>query len=484
MSKSIRHIILLIGVWLSTACYAQTPVTITGTATFAAGEEIRLLVFHDLLNGIAEVATTDIIDKNGHFTLKYKTHDIELAQLAIRTSKAEFFIVPSNSYNFTITMDSVLYQTINPEKYGGFLQIENAQKDTDDLNFKINRFSKYFNQVTDNYAFPMIYGSPDSVNIFDTVRNIIGEHFDFQYIPTNFYQSYGYYMMGEIDLLQYRKKPVFIYQKYFDNDYILYNNPAYMSLFNQYYEGYLYYSPHISKELLSRTINETPDYPTLFNEIGRDPKLTNARLRELVIIKNLISFLDNKEFDYHNIIKLLEYIRQTSSFEKHIELIHSKLNTIQKKQLVAKEVTFLDEKGHKTHLKQYEGTPVYLQIFQTDCINCVREMMIINELQKKYEGRVQFLSLCVDPEKRTYQAFVKQYGKLFSWPILYFDEQYDWLLLQGVETLPEHLFFGSDGTLMMRFPPAPEQGLPEYLQIRFPEQTEENHNPLFQNRNK
>ena len=79
-----------------------------------------------------------------------------------------------------------------------------------------------------------------------------------------------------------------------------------MSLFNQYYEGYLYYSPHISKDLLSRTINETPDYPTLFNEAGRDPKLTNARLRELVIIKNLFAFLESKEFDHPNIIKLLE----------------------------------------------------------------------------------------------------------------------------------------------------------------------------------
>lgn len=482
MKMRLRHIILLIGIWLSAVGQAQTPVTITGTATFAAGEEIRLLVFHDLLNGIPEVATTDIIDKNGRFSLRYNTHDIELAQLAIRTSKAEFFIVPSNSYNFTITMDSVLYQLINPEKYGGFLQIENVKKDTDDLNFKINRFTNYFNQVTDRYAYPMIYGS--TVNVFDTVRDIIGEHFDFQYIPTNFYQAYGYYTMGEIDLLQYRKKPIVIYQKYFDNDYILYNNPAYMSLFNQYYEGYLYYSPYISKELLSRTINETPDYPTLFNEIGRDPKLANARLRELVIIKNLISFLDNEEFDYNNVLKLLDYIRQTSSFEKHIALINSKLNNLQKKQHLVKEITFLDEKGHKVRLKQYEGKPVYLQIFQTDCINCVREMMIINELQKKYDGRVQFLSLCVDPEKRTYQNFVKQYGKQFSWPILYFDEQYDWLALQGVETLPDHLLFGGDGALIKRFPPAPDQGLPEYLQANYPEQVEEEQNPLFQNRNK
>ena len=482
MHKKLRHIILVICLSVLSNAHAQTPVTITGTASFAAGEEIRLLVFHDLLNGIAEVATTDIIDKHGHFTLKYNTTDIQLAQLAIRTSKAEFFIVPANSYNFTITVDTVLYQLINPEKYGGFLQIENAKKDTDDLNFKINRFSNYFGRVSDEYAYKMIYGYDGS--IFDTVRHIIGEHFDFQYNPINFYQAYGYYTLGGIDMLQYPKKPVFIYEKYFNNDYILYNNPAYMSLFNQFYEGYLYYSPYISKELLNRTINENPDYPTLFNEAGRDPKLTNARLRELVIIKNLIEFLDNEEFDHGNVLKVLDYIRQTSSFEKHVELINSKLKQIQQHEKVLEEVTFLDEKGHKVRLKQYEGTPVYLHIFQTDCINCIREMMIINELQKKYEGRVQFVSLCVDPDKRTCQAFIKQYGKQFNWPILYFDEQYDWLLLQGIETLPEYLFYNADGTLLMRYPPAPEHGLPEYLLLHFPDEKEEDQNPLFQNRNK
>jgi thiol-disulfide isomerase/thioredoxin len=482
MSRHIGHILLIASFLVTTVSHAQTPVTITGTAPFAAGEEIRLLVFHDLINGIADVAATDIIDKHGRFALKYNTTDIELAQLAIRTSKAEFFIVPANSYSFTITMDSTLYQLINPEKYGGFLQIENAVKDTGDLNYKINRFSQYFSQVSDAYAYAMIYGS--EAYVFDTVRDIIAKQFEFQYVPENFYQSYGYYTLGSIDLLQYRKKPIYLYQKYFDNDQILYNNPAYMSLFNQFYEGYLYYSPYVSKELLDRTINESPDYPTLFNEVGRDPKLANARLRELVIIKNLIEFLDNKEFDRGNIIKVLDYIRKTSSFDKHIAIITSKLDQIEKNRVTAETVTFLDEKGHKAKLKQYEGTPVYLQVFQTDCINCVREMMIIKELQKKYEGKVQFVSLCVDPKKSTYQAFVKQYGKQFDWPVLYFDAQYDWLLQQGIETLPDHLFLNANGTVSMRYPPAPEQGLPEYLQMNYPNDSQEEENPMFQNRNK
>lgn len=481
MSRKVRHIILIISLWCI-AGMAQPPVTISGSAPFAAGEEIRLLVFHDLLNGIPTVATTDIIDKNGHFTLKYHTNEILMAQLAIRTSKAEFFITPSNSYSFTISMDSVLYERIDPEKYGGFLQIENAKTDTGDLNYKINRFSQFFTRVSDAYAYPMIYGA--AYNVFDTVRDIIAKRYEFHYDPSNYYQSYGYYTMGEIDMLEFRNKPVFLYQKYFDNDYILYNNPAYMSLFNQYYENYLYYSPFISKALLDQTINEKPDYPTLFNEVGRDPKLTNARLRELVIIKNLIGFIDNEEFDQQNIIQLLEYIRTTSSFDKHKELITSKLSQIEQSRKLLEECVFMDEKGHKAKLKQFIGKPVYLQIFQTDCINCIREMMIIKELNAKYGEKIQFVSLCADPRKSSYQEFVKLYGKQFDWPMLYFDSQYDWLWQQGVETMPDYIIFNASGGVQQRYAPAPGQGLPEYLQIHFPDEQEEDNNPLFQNRNK
>ena len=44
--------------------------------------------------------------------------------------------------------------------------------------------------------------------------------------------------------------------------------------------------------------------------------------------------------------------------------------------------------------------------------------------------------------------------------------------------------FNADGTMQMRYAPAPEQGLTEFLQLYFPEEIEEDQNPLFYNRNK
>ena len=68
------------------ALFAQKPVTITGDAAFAKNEEIRLLLFDDLLNNTPVVASTGNIDNNGQFSISCTIKQIQLVQLAIRTT--------------------------------------------------------------------------------------------------------------------------------------------------------------------------------------------------------------------------------------------------------------------------------------------------------------------------------------------------------------------------------------------------------------
>ena len=456
------------------------PVTISGTANFAKGEEIRLLVFNDLLNGIPTVAATDKIDHRGRFKLSYTTNQIQLVQLVIRTTKAEFLIVPANNYHFTIETDTALFNLLNPSTYGGYLHITNERTDTADLNYKINGFANYFDRAMNFYCFRIIY--EHDLSAYHTMDSLLHSKFPILYQPRNFYQSYIYYSCGTLDKLVSQKEPLQFYRKYFDNDHILYNNPAYMMLFTEAYTGYLYNSKYISKELLARTINENPDYLTLFNEAGRDPMLTNARLRELVILYNLIEWLHYDEFDHSNVIKLLRYIQQSSHFEEHILFIDNALN--KNSHHIQSKLSLLNDKGRKADLKPFEDKNIYLQIFQSDCIDCIREMMIIKELHKKYGQHLHFMSVCVDADKKDYEAFCQHYGQLFDWPILYFDNSYDWLLENGIETLPAYLLLDGQLRVLMNYPPEPEKGLPEYLQTRYPDEEEQQlDNPLFRNNN-
>lgn len=461
--------------------FAQMPpVTISGTADFAKGEEIRLLVFNDLLNNTPTVAATDKIDHKGRFKLTYSTNQIQLVQLAIRTTKAEFLIVPANKYQFTISTDTTLFELINPDTYGGYLQITSDREDTADLNYKINGFANYFSRAMDYYGFRINYNH--DMAAYSELDSLLHSKFPFQYQPDNFYLSYLFYTYGSLEKIRIQKEPLKFYNKYFDNDYLLYNNPAYMMLFMQSYTGYLYNSKHIAKSMLSKTINESPDYLTLFNEAGRDPMLTNERLRELVIIYNLIEWLTHEEFDHANVVKLLEYIKASTHFPDHTVFIDNALN--KHRHIQQSELSLTNTKGRKEDLKQSDGKNIYVQVFQSDCIDCIREMLIIKELKQKYGEHIQFVSVCADPKVEQYEAFCQTYGQMFDWPILYFNGSYEWLMENGIETLPSYKLFNGQMQLIAPYPPEPEKGLPEYLLQLYPEEEQKQQdNPLFRNNN-
>ena len=461
--------------------FAQMPsATISGTADFAKGEEIRLLVFNDLLNNIPTVVATDKIDHKGRFKLTYSTNQIQLVQLAIRTTKAEFLIAPANNYQFTITTDTALFDLISPDTYGGYLQITSNREDTADLNYKINGFSNYFGRAMDHYGFSIIYDH--DMAAYAELDSLLHSKFPIQYQPQNFYLSYLYYTYGSLEKIHSQKDPLKFYNKYFDNDYLLYNNPAYMSLFTQSYTGYLYNSKYISKSMLSKTINERPDYLTLFNEAGRDPLLTNERLRELVIIYNLIEWFGNEEFDQANLVKLLEYIKVSTHFPDHIIFIDNALN--KERHILRSELSLTNEKERKVNIKQLEGKNIYIQFFQSDCIDCIREMLILKEMKQKYGNHIQFLSVSIDPKVEQYTDFCQTYGQMFDWPILYFDGSYDWLMENGIETLPAYKLLDDKMNILLPYPPEPEKGLPEYLMQSYPdEEQQQPDNPLFRNHN-
>ncbi|MCQ2284221.1 MAG: TlpA family protein disulfide reductase [Bacteroidales bacterium] len=465
---------------LVAALQAQSPVIITGEAPFAKNEEIRLLVFDDLLNNVPRVAATDKIDKTGRFALKFTTNQIKLVQLAIRNTKSEFYVAPANTYHFAITTDSVLFNMINPDTYGGYLQLTPDHLDTNDINYKLNRFNYFFNEVMNEYAFRLTYDK--DVSAYDTLMAEIGSRFPLDYDPLNFYHAYIYYSCGILDKLCFAKDPLKIYQRYFDNDYILYNNPAYMAMFANNYLGYLYNSKYVSKDLLTQAINESPDYMMLFNGVGRDPMLVNERVRELVIILNLIEFYNYEEFDQGNVVKLLQYIQATTHFPEHQIYVENALNTFTNKDTDYGVLKLANEKGKKTDLKQFEGMPIYVHIFQSDCIDCIREMMLIKDFEKKYGANIQFISLNVDADVRQYEQFCKKYGQMFDWPILYFDGSYDWLSAHGVETLPDYMLMDANGKITQRYAPSPDQGLAEYLANTFPEVETTPQNPMFQER--
>lgn len=479
-SQPLSYPLTLLLLLLTISLYGQkeSAVTIEGETPFAAGEEVRVTGFTDYISLRPITFASSITDENGSFTLTFNTsHKTEWVQLEIRTSRAEFFVVPGYHYQFDIDMDPDLFNLLDPEEYGGFLQIRKKQPDTLDLNYKINRFSSFLNSMLENHGNDILYYK--NIQIYDSLIQQLKTHFEITYEPDNFYLSYIYYSIGNIDRIFYSKDLKFLYQRYLNNDYILYDNPVYMTFFNDFYHNYLYSSPRISKDILSKHINEEPNYQALFNEVGKDHFLVNERIRELVIICNLSEFYTSDEFINENILLLLKQIGENSRFPRHKLIIENLTYMITRYDAgaVTPEISLKKEDGDLVSLNQFQGKWVYLHFFNTLCLDCIREMMIIKELQKKYAENILFVSISIDHNFTVYRNFVRNYPA-FDWPILHFNQSYEWLKEMEIVALPDNILIDPSGNINQRYPPDLSKGLSRFLLQKFPKEEEEN--KLFQ----
>ena len=453
-------------------------VVIEGDApAFAIGKTARLVVFEDLLNYTPSTVATAVIDKKGHFTLKYKTHTTRLTQLVIQMAKAEFFIEPEKRYEISVDIDEELFKLPFPEEYGGFLQITNLQPDTNELNYRLALFSNLFNKITDEYL-PYFTYYKDKAQ-YDTMTDILHQYFDFAYAPQDFYQSYLYYTYASLENIMYEKYPDTLYRRYLDNEYFLYDQPAFMDFFNLFYEQYLLNSPKIPKELLLQHINIQPDYLELFNLAGRDPRLQNERIRELVIIKNLGEFYGQKQFSKSNVLSLLDYIETHTHFPEHplyIQNLKRRLATFAKGgQLPA--TVFKEVNGADFKIEKMKGKWTYIQFFASSCEDCLREMMILKEIEQKYKDSLNILSISLDYDFNDFSNFRQSYGKLFPWQFVHFNQHCEWLEQVHLFGLPDYLLLAPDGSIANRYPATPDKGLSRFLLQKFSKE-EETGDPL------
>ena len=476
---AIRIIILLLAMLLPAhRAFAQKmrPVVIEGTAAFAAGKEIRLIAHTDLVSYRQQVVASDKIGKDGHFKLSFDTRQIQLVQIAINTSKAEFFAEPERTYHLTIDMDPKLFQLLDPMEYGGFLQIKDDDATPHELNYKINRFEYVTSDIIDYFA-PNILGDIGKRE-FDSISANIQARFPIEYEPTNFYKSYLYYYYAKLEGMLLQKSPDSLYAKYLANEYVLYDNPSYMSFLNGFYSSYLLSSPRIGIELLVHAINEEGNYLSLFNAIGKDPLLVNERLRELAILINLPELYDNKDFSKKNILKILDDIRLSSHFAEHRTIAENVIFRIRQNSAgsTLSEVKLKEIGGSSFRFSDLKGKWVFVQFFNMDCTDCLREMMILKDLKAKYGDKIEFVSISLDFMVSPLLQFKEKYPQ-FDWHFVHFNNQFTWLDELEINSLPDNILLNPDGTISRRNGPDITRDLPLFLMRLFAPQ-EEQINPL------
>jgi thiol-disulfide isomerase/thioredoxin len=441
---------LLLLIYCST--YAAE-VSISGKALGIKNTELDAVIIEDYISNREKHLASCKVDNNGNFNLKANVNYTTKVILRVNDLNAFLYVEPNKNYIISIpqtdTFPSIGNTTFVP------IKIENT--DINELNYRIAQFDeKYSKFIEKNYLHIV------RKTLYKPLRDFKAQlNKEYSNEKNTFLKNYVFYAIGSLDLLAKRKK-VNIYNEYFSNKQVLYHHPEYMNMFHQFYEEYvLKFSLTKKGKEVKQIINAGNDYRALFNIMGKDSLLLYDNIRELVILKGLQELYYHEEYNQKSILSLLNEIKNNSSFTEHQKIAANIIFTLTRfnRNNPAPAFTFADANGKNISLNDLKGKYVYLQVYTSWCTSCIDQMMMFQNLQKKYGTKVEFVSVSIDRDEK---LFKKMLPKTYTWKILHCNSIRQFKDDYNIKAVPSYFLIGPKGEFIEAFTKSPDEGA-EYV---------------------
>ena len=93
-----------------------------------------------------------------------------------------------------------------------------------------------------------------------------------------------------------------------------------------------------------------------------------------------------------------------------INYIASKIDRLEKLSpgMPAPAFTFSDTTGYLVRLADFKGKYVYIDVWATWCVPCIREFPKLKELEEEFGDEIAFVSVSIDNEKERWHKYVKE----------------------------------------------------------------------------
>jgi thiol-disulfide isomerase/thioredoxin len=424
-------------------------VTISGKINGIKNTELDAVIIDDYISYREKYLATCKVDNNGNFNLKIPINYTTKIILRVNDLNTFLFVEPNKNYIISIlktdTFPSVGNTTFVP------LKIENTNKN--ELNYRIAEFDKKYHQfIKKNYHHIIRKTLYKPLMEFKSELNK-----EYSNEKNTFLKNYIFYAIGSLDLMAKRKK-VNIYNEYFNNKPVLYHHPEYMNMFHQFYEDYvLKFSLTKKGKEVKHIINSGNNYRALFDIMGRDSLLLYDNIRELVILKGLQELYYHEEYNKKSIINLLNQIKTNSSFQEHQKIASNIIFSLTRfnKNMPAPTFSFPDVNGQTFSLNDFKGKYVYLQVYTSWCISCIEQMMVFQQLQKKFGNKVEFVSISIDRDEK---LFRKMLPKNYTWKILHCNSIREFKEDYNIKSVPSYFLIGPKGEFIEAFTKSPDEG--------------------------
>lgn len=446
--------ILLVSIAATAQVYSQT-VKIIGKDTAYAGKIIEFEYYTDEISATTKPIAGDTVAEDGSFSLEFDIKKTTYIFSEIGIYYAYFFAEPSNTYKIVLPQFSEKTKADKLNPYFKPVNIHLAFEDynENELNVLIRIFNESYIPFYNKHL-KEVYVKDD----FSTLNKDI-ERMDkpFEKSKNEYFNQYRRYRYGLLRYLAYQQKSKSISDEYFKGQPVLYNNPAYMELFNLLYDKYF---THLARtetgKKITEDITKLKDSDAVKKTLANDMVLQPEELLNMVMLKGLHDEFYDDKYSRSILLEVLDdFIKKTNSQrQKDIaQTIREKVTKL----LVGYEppqFELYNQNGELVKLKDFKGKYVYLNFCSCFSYACLNEFAMLNNLYEKHKKYLEIVTIIADDDQAVMADFIQR--SQYPWQFLHYERQPDIIEKYDVRVFPTYYLIDNEGKLELSPAPSPQ----------------------------
>jgi hypothetical protein len=430
--------------------------TITGNAPSYSNTVIVFYQCSNWITGTDEITGKCQVDANGDFSLGIPLNTITQIYSYLGVYRCYFFAEPGKNYQLILPerYDKSVEEQLNPFFEPVEIHLGLASYESDDLNMLIMMFDDayipYYNKHVDNLR--------NNTDQTELTRSIDQMEKPFAGYHNDFFYEYRRFRYGLLTLFANQQHVQKISDEYFNNQPILYSNPAYADLFNRVFDKYfIFFGRTDAGKKIYSDINHSESITDLLTTLSENDNFSNDTLIELIILKQLHDEFYGNQFSRNGILEILDSMAIITHIEEHKKISMQ----------IKKKITRLlpgydpppfelqDTDGNFVKLSDYKGIYIYLNFCTCQSYTCLKEFNLLAKIDQKYKGKLVIITIATDPVEELLKPFLLKNSYL--WKFLYYNNQPDILKDYDVRAYPTYFLIGPDGKLIFSPALSPEE---------------------------
>jgi peroxiredoxin len=457
-----RFLFYLFFLLLSRLSLHSQPVVISGNAPAYHGEDLVFYTLSDYVSGTEMEAGRCNISSGGDFRLEVPTDKTLKVYTLPGIYKAVLWIEPHHEYHIVLPekTEKKTQDILNPFFEPEEIQLGLENFSDDELNTLIMMFRDAYNPYYDKHVND-VYTKQQPGKIEEDIAQI---EKPFTKYNNPCFTAFRLYSYGQLKLLANQQKVRSISREYFAGKPVLYDQPAYMELFNQVYSKYFSFLARTEQgKKIYNDINQLGSYSSLLQTLKADTNLDNDTLREMVILKSVYDEFYGMEFSRTGLLNILDSLMAKSQIKNHQEIglnIRHKIT-----RLLAgfepPDFELYDADSNLVKLSGLKGKYIYLNFCTSSSYTCLNEYKLLNDIYKRHHDKLTIITISTDPHESTFSQFRKKND--YNWTFLYYGHQPGIIKEYDIRAYPTYFLIGPDGKLIYSPAPAPSENFESVL---------------------